>query len=150
MKVLFDTNVVLDVLLEREPHVGDAARLFALVDNGRVEGVICATTATTIYDIASKSFGRSRAQARVHALLDLFKVASVDGRVLDSALGRDFADFEYAVIHEAARAVGADAIVTGDRDGFVGADLPVLAPVELLAVVAASSSPRPAGSSEPT
>ena len=60
MKVMFDTNVVLDVLLEREPHVDAAAKLFALVDTGRMEGSICATTATTVYYIAARSFGRKR------------------------------------------------------------------------------------------
>lgn len=61
MKVLFDTNVVLDVLLEREPHMLPAAQLFALVDNRRIHGFICATTATTIYYIAAKKL---RPQAR--------------------------------------------------------------------------------------
>ena len=45
MRVLFDTNVVLDHLLEREPHVDAAERLLSLVDTGRLEGVICSTTA---------------------------------------------------------------------------------------------------------
>jgi predicted nucleic acid-binding protein len=63
VKVLFDTNVVLDVLLEREPHVTAAARLFSLVDNGGLEGSICATTATTVFYIAARSFGSKRAQA---------------------------------------------------------------------------------------
>ena len=49
MRVLFDTNVVLDHLLEREPHADAAERLLGLVDTGRLEGVICSTTATTIH-----------------------------------------------------------------------------------------------------
>lgn len=49
MKVLFDTNVVLDHLLEREPHADNAERLLNLVDTGRIDGIICSTTATTIH-----------------------------------------------------------------------------------------------------
>ncbi len=137
MNVLFDTNVVLDVLLEREPHVAVAAKLFALVDNGRIRGSICATTATTIYYLAAKSFGRRRARDQVHALLDLFEVAPVDRGVLGSALAVDFADYEDAVLHEAARAAGATVIVTRDRSGFAKAAIPTLDPPELLAAVAA-------------
>lgn len=140
MKVLFDTNVVLDVLLDREPHVDAAAKLFALIDNGRLEGSISATTATTIYYIAAKSFGRSRAHAQVHELLGLFDVATVDRDVLDRALDLDFADFEDAVAHEAARASGMSAIVTRDGGGFVNASLPVFEPQELLAAIAAASA----------
>ena len=116
--MLFDTNVVLDVLLDRQPHIDLAAKLFALVDNGRREGAICATTATTIYHIAAQSFGRRRAHSQVHELLTLFAVAPVDRDVLGRALDLDFTDFEDAVLHEAARSAGAAAIVT--RDGVAG------------------------------
>ena len=139
MKVLFDTNVVLDVLLDREPHVEVAAKLFALVDNGRLEGAISATTATTIYHIAAKSFGRRRAHSQVRELLTLFGVAPVDRGVLDRALDLDFTDFEDAVLHEAARNAGAAAIVTRDGVDFANATVPVFDPRELLAAVAAAA-----------
>jgi len=140
VKVLFDTNVVLDVLLEREPHVGAAARLFALVDKGSLEGSICATTATTVFYIADKSFGSKRAQAQVRDLLGLFDVATVDRDVLTHARELDFPDFEDAVLHEAAIAGGMSAIVTRDRAGFANATLPVFDPRELLAAVTAASA----------
>jgi predicted nucleic acid-binding protein len=139
VKVLFDTNVVLDVLLEREPHVTAAARLFSLVDNGDLEASICATTATTVFYIAAKSLGSKRAQALVRALLGLFDVATVDRDVLTRALALDFADFEDAVLHEAASAGGMSAIVTRDRQGFANATLPVFDPHELLAAVTAAA-----------
>ena len=82
------------------------------MDNGRIKGSICATTVTTIYYIAAKDFGRSRAREQVHGLLGLFEVAPVDRDVLDAALDIDFSDYEDAVLHEAARAVGAITIVT--------------------------------------
>ncbi len=138
MNVLFDTNVILDVLLEREPHVEAASKLFALVDNGRIEGSMCATTATTIYYIAAKSFGDRRARDQVHGLLGLFEVASVGRDVLDAALDIDFSDYEDAVLHEAARAAGATAIVTRDSQDFANSAIPILDPQELLAVIAAS------------
>jgi predicted nucleic acid-binding protein len=138
VNVLFDTNVILDVLLEREPHVEAASKLFALVDNGRIEGSMCATTATTIYYIAAKSFGDRRARDQVHGLLGLFEVASVGRDVLDAALDIDFSDYEDAVLHEAARAAGATAIVTRDSQDFANSAIPILDPQELLAVIAAS------------
>lgn len=138
MNVLFDTNVILDVLLEREPDVDAASKLFALVDNGRIKGSICATTVTTVYYIAAKSFGRRRAGDQVHGLLGLFEVAPVDRDVLDGALDIDFSDYEDAVLHEAAVAVGATAIVTRDRRDFASSAIPALDPHELLAAIAAS------------
>lgn len=141
MNALFDTNVVLDVLLGREPHVDAAAKLFALVDNRRIRGSICATTATTIYYIAAKSFGARKARDQVQGLLGLFDVAPVNKDVLHAALGIDFSDYEDAVLHEAARAVGATVIVTRDRDDFRRATIPALDPHELLAAITASQNP---------
>ncbi len=139
MKVLFDTNVVLDVLLDRELHAVVAAKLLAFVDRGMLEGVICATTVTTVHYIASKSVGPDAARRHLRELLAMFDVAGVDRGVLDGALGLDFEAFEDAVLHEAARAAGAAAIVTRNAKDFGNAVMPVLDPEELLAAVVASS-----------
>jgi predicted nucleic acid-binding protein len=138
MNVLFDTNVVLDVLLAREPHVDSAAKLFALVDHGRIQGTICATTATTIHYFAAKTFDARRARAQVTELLALFEVATVNKDVLAAALDNGIADYEDAVLHEAARAVGATVIVTRNGADFARATIPALSPLELLAAIAAS------------
>ena len=137
MKVLFDTNVVLDHLLAREPHADNAERLLNLVDTGRIEGFICSTTATTIYYLASKSVGTQAAMDHLRKLLAIFAVAGVDRGVLQGALDLDFPDFEDAVLHEAACNVGAAAIVTRNGKDFAGSALPVFDPAELLAAVCA-------------
>ena len=138
MKVLFDTNVLLDVLLEREPYIDVASKLVALVDNGRIEGFACATTVTTLYYIGAKDLGRKVAHEKVRTLLGIFDVAPVDREVLRRALDDEgLSDFEDAVIHEAAHSVGASAIVTRDGKDFAKATIPVFEPYELLAAIAA-------------
>ena len=140
MRVLFDTNVLLDVLLEREPHVQVASKLIALVDNGRIEGSICATAATTLYYAGAKELGRKCAHDHVRTLLSLFQVAAVGRDVLQRALDDDgFSDFEDAVAHEAAHAAGVSAIVTRNGRDFTKATIPVFDPYELLAAVTAES-----------
>jgi len=138
VKVLFDTNVVLDVLLDREPHAEIGAQLLSLVDTGRLDGVVCSTTVTTIHYLASRAAGEGDAKRYVGELLALFDVACVYRPVLLSALGLKFSDFEDAVLHESALAVGATAIVTRNGKDFANATLPVFDPRELLAAVQAS------------
>jgi predicted nucleic acid-binding protein len=75
VKVLFDTNVVLDHLLEREPFVDAAEQLLSLVDSGRIDGVICSTTATTIHYLAAKAVG-ARLRWNTRKLLAIFDVVS--------------------------------------------------------------------------
>ena len=138
MRVLFDTNVLLDVLLEREPYVKVATKLVALVDNGRIEGSICATAVTTLYYVGAKDLGSKRAHEQVRTLLSVFEIAPVDRDVLQRALDDDgFRDFEDAVAHEAAHAAGISAVVTRNSRDFAKATIPVFEPLELLAAIAA-------------
>ena len=132
MKVLFDTNVVLDVLLDRRPHSDAAATLFAMVEQRRIEGLLGATTVTTVHYVATKAVGATRARKHLQALLSLFEVAPVDGKVLASALALNFPDFEDAVLHEAARQAGATGIVSRDPKGFARSRLPVYEPGALV------------------
>ncbi len=135
MRILIDTNVVLDVLMARRPHVDHALAVFALVDSGRVRGVLGATTITTVFYLAAKGVGVPRARAHVRSLLDLFDVAAVDRAVLVAALDAGFDDFEDGVLHEAGVVTGVDAVVSRDGTGFAAASLPVFTPSAFLAAV---------------
>lgn len=138
MRVLFDTNVVLDVLLARQPHAPAAIRLLEHVARKDLEGLLGATTVMTIHYLATKAGGAVSARRHVATLLDLFEVAAVTRVVLADALQLDFRDYEDAVLHEAARHAGAAAIATRDPRGFAGAGLRIYAPEELLRLVRAS------------
>ena len=135
MHVLFDTNVLLDVLLEREPHVRAAARLVAAVETGQFTGLLGATTLTTVYYLAGRARDRRHATESIRRLLTLFEVAPVTRAVLTDALDLGFHDYEDAVLHEAARHASADAIVTRNTADFTDATLPVYTPTELVQII---------------
>lgn len=139
MKVLFDTNVLLDLLLEREPHVDVAERLLSLADAGTLDGVVCADAITTVDYVAAKSLGRRRCLHMIAELLRICAIVPVDRAVLERALRLDFPDFEDAVMHEAARACGAAGIVTRDAAGFARGSVPALEPAELLSALVAEA-----------
>lgn len=141
MKLLFDTNVVLDLMMDREPFADAAGELFARVEAGEVIGCLCAATITTVFYLVSKALGPDRAKAEIAKLMALFENASVDRPVLDSALASLFVDFEDAVLHEAACHSGVDAIVTRNQRDFKNARIPVYAPAELAAILSAPEKP---------
>ena len=132
MRVLFDTNIILDVLLARAPHAGPATGLLDRVAAKTLDGLLGATTLTTIHYLATKAVGPRAAQAHLRTLLGLFDVAPVTRAVLTDALDLEFPDYEDAVLHEAARHTGAEAIVTRDPKEIAKAGLKVYAPDELL------------------
>lgn len=138
MRILFDTNVLLDVLLGRDPHRLAATALFNEVEARRLTGLIGATSITTVYYLTERTAGPKRALQDLRDLMLLFEVAPVGRTVLEDALRLGFRDFEDAVLHEAARHADADGIVTRNRKDFEPASLAVYAPEELLQVLRAA------------
>lgn len=133
MRVLIDTNIVLDFLLQREPFFQDAELLFQGIDSGQVVGYATATTLTDIFYIARRHT-RSIEQARqaVSATLRAMEICPVNRLVLESAFDSGLADFEDAIQIACAVDRGLDAILTRDTQGFVNSSVPVLSVQEFL------------------
>ena len=137
MKILFDTNLILDVLIDRKPFSEAASQLLSLVEQGEVSGIICATTVTTIHYLSTKILRKNKSQHQIADLISLFEIAAVNRAVIEEALTSNFSDFEDAVIYQAARHAGAEAIVTRDPKGFQKSNLPIFSPIELLNILQA-------------
>ena len=132
MKVLLDTNVILDVLLDREPFSAAASLLLAKAERGEIAGFACATTITTIYYLAAKMLGAKIASSHVQSLLSLLSVAPVNKLVLENAVASKFRDVEDAVLHEAALLAGVQHIVTRNAADFKNSLIPIHEPEEFL------------------
>ncbi len=131
MKILFDTNIILDVLLDREPFSELSLKLISKVATKEIEGYIGATTVTTIYYLASKVVGKKKADEEISKLLSIFKIAPVNKLVLNEAIKSKFNDFEDATLYEAGKQAGVQGIVTRNTKDFKNATLPIYTPEEL-------------------
>lgn len=138
MKILFDTNVILDVMLLRDPFLRAATSLLAEVEKKNIEGFVCSTTVTTIYYLVSKTKGSKEAKKQVENLLRLFNVTHVEKRELESALYSDILDYEDAVLHESALGENLNGIVTRNTKDFRNSKITVFNPEELLKIVKSS------------
>ena len=133
MKILLDTNIVLDILLAREPFVDEAREIFLLIENQQVEGFVCATTITTIHYLIGRQKDKASANALVLNLLKLFEVALVDKQILQDASLNNGVDYEDSVIYTSAKYAQVDMIVTRDKRGFKNSEISILKPKEFLA-----------------
>ena len=140
MRILFDTNVILDVLLDREPFSSSAAKLFSKVEKGEITGYVCATTITTLHYLTSKVIGADAAIEEINKLMMLFEVAPVNRAVLDAALTSGFKDFEDAVVHESGVYKETQGIVTRDLNGFKKSKIPIYSPEELSIMLESKSA----------
>ena len=132
MKVLFDTNIILDVLLDRQPYSEHASYLMSKVERSEINGFLCATTVTTIYYLLSKYLDKEKTIESIHSIMALFEVASVNRLVIENALKSKFSDFEDSVLHESARHAGAEYIITRNIKDFKKSKIPVYTPTEFL------------------
>lgn len=133
IRLLFDVNLILDVLLDRRPHAADASRLWSEIEQGRAEGVLSAHAVTTIHDLNARATNASMADEATEALLSVFGVAAVDEHVLREASGMAWRDYEDAVTAAAARRANCDALVTRNPRDFAGSRVRVLMPAEAIA-----------------
>ncbi|HEY6390542.1 MAG TPA: PIN domain-containing protein [Bryobacteraceae bacterium] len=127
-RILFDTNVVLDVLLDRQPYVEASAAAWAAVETGISEGMLAAHAVTAIHYLVRKEMGAVKATRVLSAILRVFGVAAVDSAVVQEALQSPLSDFEDAVTAAAARLAGCEYIVTRDPKGFRGSPVRSLTP----------------------
>jgi len=132
MKFLFDTNVLLDVFLEREPFFEDSAQSVGLAEQGKIEGWICGTTVTTVFYLLAKELSREKARIYVQQILKIFNVSTVSRVVLEDALESDFKDYEDSVLYQSAIHANLEAIITRNQKDFTKSSLSVYSPSEFL------------------
>lgn len=134
IKVLFDLNIVLDVLQKRLPHFVDSAQALARAENGAIEGYLATHSWTTLFYLYARDQSADQARVRLTELLQFLAVAPVDQQVVEQALNLPYQDYEDAVQMMAAVRCGATYLVTRNVADFTAGPLPVLKPVELLAI----------------
>jgi len=127
-RILLDTNIILDVLLDRKPYVDASAAAWAAVETGVSQGMLAAHAVTTIHYLIRKEIGNAKAARTVSAILSVFEIAAVDGAVIQDALQLPVSDFEDAVTVAAARLAGCECIVTRDPKGFRGSPVRSMTP----------------------
>ena len=133
MKILLDTNVVLDLLLAREPFVAYAREIFVLIENGEIEGYLCVNSVTTLHYLTGREKNKEEPDEIISELLSLFEVTLVDKKVLTEATTNNGIDYEDSVIYTSAFHNKIEIIITRDKRGFKNTKISTLTPQEFLA-----------------
>lgn len=143
MKILLDTNVVLDALFNRPPWGADAKAIWQAHQQGMVTAYVSATTVTDVFYIGRKQSGIASAKAGVKTCLDQLHMIDVGFAELAAAYGRGGGDFEDDVQIACAQTAGLDYIITRDVAGFTGSPVPAILPNDFVASHLARQSKSP-------
>lgn len=133
MKIMCDTNIFLDVLLEREPFVNDSSKILRLCEEHKLEGFVSASCITDIFYLVRKyTHSVDLAYEAIGKVLEIVKVCSVTNNDVLMAFQRKARDFEDCLLATCAKSIHCDHIVTRNKRDFEGFDIPLLTPSELL------------------
>ena len=128
MKFLVDTNVLLDVFLNRLPYYESSAFIWGVAENQRADVFISAISYNNIFYMIWKHAGKDAAQRAIEVLNATFSLAPLDQATLGKAIMSRKADFEDAIQFYSALSIGAECIVTRNAKDFPQDVLPLLTP----------------------
>src|SRR5690625_5268415 len=118
MKILFDTNVILDVLLERKLFFKASSQILGYAELNKIDGWICRTTVTTKHYLMAKALTRQKTEEHLRSLFKIFHISTINRIVLEDALADNFKDYEDAVIYHSAVLANVAAILTRNQKDF--------------------------------
>ena len=133
MRVLVETDVILDILQKREPFFTDSYRALRRALENDAECLISASAATDIFYVLRKSLGSAQqAKEHIDQLAQVVSFADEQGMDIHTALMRAMPDFEDAVVDAVAERSGASYILTRNIKDFTGSVVPAILPADFL------------------
>ncbi len=133
MKIMCDTNVILDVLLEREAFVEDSYKILKLCEEHKRDGFVSASSVTGIFYLVRKyTHSTELAYKAVGKLLEIVNMCNISNNDILIAFQKKAKDFEDCIVATCAKSIHCDYIVTRNKRDFEGFGISVLTPAEIL------------------
>ena len=132
MRIFLDTNILLDVLLDRKPFCEPSSKLWRLAECGRLEAVISAISFNNVFYIVRKYAGKEAAQRTVEVMNVNFSVFPLTQDIISRAIAAKLPDFEDSIQFFSAVSSEVDYIITRNAKDFPQESIPVLSPAAFL------------------
>lgn len=133
MRLMIDTNIILDVLLERDAFYGQSKAVLKKCEDREIYGFISASTATDIFYLVRKALGSTEdAYAALGHILNIVKVLTVTNEDVNNAFLQRARDFEDCLLATCAKSNKCDGIVTRNKKDFASFGIALFSPAEIL------------------
>ena len=133
MRLMIDTNIILDVLLEREPFYEPSKKTLSRCENREIHGFISASAATDIFYLVKKAFhDTEEAYKALGHILNIVKVLTVTNDDVNEAFIKHAKDFEDCLLATCAKSNKCDGIVTRNKKDFMLFGITLYSPEEIL------------------
>ena len=135
MKILIDTNIALNKMLNQKGFFAGSNTMFDLAEIGQITGYISASSITDIFYIARKSLGKAGACEAIKKMLKVFQPATVTGDNIFKALDLEWGDFEDSVQYVVGESLSVDYIITRNTGDFSCGDIPAITPEQFIETI---------------
>ncbi|NOX47940.1 MAG: PIN domain-containing protein [Chlorobi bacterium] len=132
MKVLLDTNIVLDYILNRNPFFEHSSIIFKWAYDRKITAFISASAITDIYYLVQRSRNSETALDFIEEIIQFIQIAGVDKTIILSALHSGIKDFEDAVQNASAENVGIKYIITRNIADFKNSKIQISSPLSFI------------------
>jgi predicted nucleic acid-binding protein len=133
VKVFIDTNLLLDVLAQREPFYADSAEVWTLAELSRIAGFASTLSLPNLYYLLRRSKGQQTARKALSILRDIFNFVPLDMQIANQAMDADIKDFEDAIQFFSALRARATVLITRNPKDYPIGDIAIQTPHEFLA-----------------
>ena len=131
-KIFLDTNVVIDLLGEREPFYNSAAKIATLADKGKIQLIVSALTYSTVYYLLTKFEDKEVVKEKIRKFKVIAETSDLTDKVIEKGLASKFSDFEDALQYNCALEMDCLILITRNGKDFKESVIPVLTPDEYL------------------
>lgn len=132
MRLFFDTNIMLDLLGEREPFYISSAKLATLADKRKIEIVVSALSYATVSYFLTKFEGLEKTKGKLRKFKVISKICELDEVIIEKGLNSEFSDFEDSLQYFSALRTECDILITRNGKNFKGVQMPIMTPDEFL------------------
>jgi len=131
-RLFFDTNIIIDLLGERESFYESTAKIATLADKGKIIIVVSALSFATVYYILQRFENKEIVKEKMRKFKIIVETSDLTEKIIDQSLSSKFSDFEDAIQYFCALNMDCNMIITRNGKDFNVSDIPVLTPDEYL------------------
>jgi predicted nucleic acid-binding protein len=134
--IFIDTDVIIDFLIDREPHSREAAIIFTLIEQKKLKGYVSSLTFSNLYYILRKIESHIKVIAKLDSISRLLTILKVDQQIIKFAIASGFPDFEDSIQYNCALDYKKiDVLITRNIKDYKGSQIPVMTPAVYLKMV---------------
>jgi predicted nucleic acid-binding protein len=134
--IFIDTDVIIDFLIDREPHSREAAIIFTLIEQKKLKGYVSSLTLSNLYYVLRKIESHNKVIAKLDSISRLLTILKVDQQTINYAIASGFPDFEDSIQYNCALDYKKiDVLITRNIKDYKGSEIPVMTPADYLKMV---------------